>query len=382
MRDPGDSPGMVGKRVVGVDERRPIPVNPLAVKHRVWHADCPGMVGGRPKSMRGSDQKAWEVLSTIKAQQGQHKVKKHSSSRCVQLSKKQTNIAAIPGQLMNALKEADPQLSQLRQNIRDRLQNHTSKVLQETSLDEETLVSIRVAVKAAIEDIEQASIPGHSNFQEASRKAKADAAKSRALTGLSDKLRPLTQINSDLSKWLKPFGWTGNRLKEGESNLKGLLEKLEEVLTLEELEEEFHSKDDGISSDDFRKVAWEELMALTLTVQLAPLRKELERTYTEWHKKENTFRKKGEHARFEKYLEQQEDDILRRREKVVAVKEATGEWLDWIMERKARKFWPTSCFFRDMNNRAQQRLSQRKLSAQKNGVRPDKKTKEPAFSAF
>lgn len=149
-------------------------------------------------------------------------------------------------------------------------------------------------------------------------------------------------------------------------------------VTLEEVERELYNNEDGISPERFHKVAEEELMALIATSE-GMQRTQFQLAYTQWNREKTLSRQREERTHFKTYLQRQEDDIMRRKEKVTVVEEATGEYLDGIMKRKSRKFWPTSCFFREMNMRVKKKLMRQKFSV----IRPDKSTKiDSTFSEF
>lgn len=275
-----DSPSMVGKRAKSAEERKPVAGNPLAVKHRIWYGDCPGMVGQR--HVVGDAPRDTKRTTLARSKKSQ------CSPRCVQLSNNESQIAPIPGQLLAALEEGAEhvQLSQLRQKIRDRLMSQT---------------------------------PGYDFVT-------------------------LKQLESELC----------NRNSKG------------------------GPPNDEIGLEQFHKVAQEELMALMLTLEGAK-RQEIQLAYTQWHKEKDHRHQKEERTKFARYLQRQEEDIERRREKVIVVEEATGQYLDGIMQRKSRKFWPTS-FMREMNMRVKKKLAHQKFKA---ALKPKQKmTNEPTFSTF
>lgn len=246
---PRDSPSMVGRRCPQgeAEKKRYVPINPLAVKHKTWYSDCPGMVGHRPRGEDESQPKS----DAPKA--GRPRSKKAEQKHCMQLSTNEKVMPMLPEQLLASI-SGDEQLevSQLRKRVRSRLQKQA---------------------------------PGSA------------------------------------------------------------------FITMKELEKGLHNPS-FISAEQFRRVAEEELMALAVA-----LGGEFQLAYTDWQKEKDQSRQNKQAAKFEKYLERQEADITRRREKVLVVEEATDQYLDGIMQRKAKRFWPTRAFMREMNMRVKKKLS-------------------------
>jgi type IV secretory pathway VirB4 component len=173
-------------------------------------------------------------------------------------------------------------------------------------------------------------------------------------------------------------------------------------VTLRELEDELHDPCGSISLEQFQKTAQEVLMAMILSTE-GTRQCEMQLAYTSWNKEKDQGRLKEEHTKFKKYLERQGDDITRRREKVTVMEEATAQYLDGVMQRKSRMFWPER-FMRDINMRVKKKLitnpthsappkkqpevwkhhSTRKLeSLQREVSPPPEKTRgEPTFSSF
>eukprot|EP00746_Dinoflagellata_sp_MGD_P163813 gnl/MRDRNA2_/MRDRNA2_92052_c0_seq1.p1 gnl/MRDRNA2_/MRDRNA2_92052_c0~~gnl/MRDRNA2_/MRDRNA2_92052_c0_seq1.p1 ORF type:complete len:319 (-),score=63.08 gnl/MRDRNA2_/MRDRNA2_92052_c0_seq1:331-1287(-) len=290
---PRDSPSMVGRRdhQASADSKRPAPVNPLAVKHKIWYGDCPGMVGARPKpGVEASRQPSAECIAEKARRSRIRKVQ--PSKRCTQLSRNEKALAMLPGQLLTAVDEAQQEaVRDLRQSLHDRLKNQT---------------------------------PGT------------------------------------------------------------------DFITLKQLANELYNPSDGMSLEEFNEVAEGVLMAITLSSEGAR-RSDLQAAYTQWHKEKGQGRQKEERNKFAKYLERQENDITHRREKVIVVEEATAQFLDGVMQRKLRKFWPSSAFMREMNKRVRKKLGTNPPSSYVASIKNkhdstrklEQKTKqEPVFSAF